>query len=110
MPPELQASISCAPAEIVFQVGGRVHLNRELLPLHVPQELADRITTIPDRTLRFEVKAYIDHLTQAQYRLIATANQWQDNVLEQRIQRGPTKGAAKSFKFGDWIVIPWGGR
>ena len=72
------AGIGCAPAEIVF--GGRVHLNRELLPLHVPQELADRITTIPDRTRRFEVKAYIDHLTQAQYRLIATANQWQDNV------------------------------
>jgi hypothetical protein len=111
MPPELQASISCAPAEIVFQVGGRVHLNRELLPLHVPQKLADRITTIPDRTRRFQVemKAYIDHLTQAQYRLIATANQWQDNVLEQRIQKGPTKGAAtgKSFKFGDWIAIPW---
>jgi hypothetical protein len=30
-------------------------------------------------------------------------------VLEQRIQKGPTKGAAKSFKFGDWIVIPWDG-
>ena len=30
-------------------------------------------------------------------------------MLEQRIQKGPTKGAAKSFKFGDWIVIPWDG-
>ena len=79
------AGIGCAPAEIVF--GGRVHLNRELRPLHVPQELADRITTIPDKTRRFEVKAYIDHLTQAQYKLIATANQWQDNLLEQRIQK-----------------------
>ena len=57
------AGIGCAPAETGF--GGRVHLNRELLPLHVPQELADRITTIPDRTRRFEVKAYIDHLPQA---------------------------------------------
>ncbi len=51
------------------------------------------------------LKAYIDHLTQAhwQYRLIATANQWQDNVLdsEQRIQKGLTKEAATSFKFGD---------
>jgi hypothetical protein len=62
---------------------------------------------LADRTRRFEfeVKAYIDHLTQAQYRLIATASQWQDNLnvldSEQRIQEGPTKGAAKSFKFGD---------
>jgi hypothetical protein len=63
---------------------------------HLP--LADR-----NRRFEFEVKAYIDHLTQAQYRLIATASHWQGNVLdsEQRIQKGLTKGAAKSFKFGD---------
>jgi hypothetical protein len=69
---------------------------------------------LADRTRRFEfeVKAYIDHLTQAQYRLIATANQWQDNVpvldSEQRIQKGLTKGAARSeesFKFGDALPV-----
>ncbi len=49
------AGNGCAPAEIAF--GGRAHLNRVLLPLHVPQELADRIATIPDRARRFEVKA-----------------------------------------------------
>ncbi len=69
---------------------------------HLP--LADRNRRFDSE---FEVKAYIDHLTQAQYRLIATANHWQGNVTvldsEQRIhwQIGLTKGAAKSFKFGD---------
>ncbi len=89
--------------------GGRVHVNHGTAPLACPTGAGDRITTIPDRSRRFEMKAYIDHLTQAQYRLTATANQRQGNVLEQRIQKGPTKGAAKSFKFGDWVVIPWDG-
>jgi hypothetical protein len=55
---------------------------------------------LADRTRRFEfeVKAYrdIDHLTvyvtQAQYRLIATANQWQDNVLDSEQRTSIQKG------------------
>jgi len=98
------AGIGCAPAEIVF--GGRVHLNRELVPTHVPKELADGLETIPDRTRRFEVKAYVEHLTHAQYNLIATANKWQDNVIEQRIQKGRK---VRTFTPGEWVVISWDG-
>jgi len=49
------AGIGCAPAETGF--GGRVHLKPRTAPY--------RITTILDKTRRFEVKAYIDHLPQA---------------------------------------------
>ena len=98
------AGIGCAPAEIVF--GGRVHLNRNLVPTQVPKELADGLETIPDRTRRFEVKAYVEHLTHAQYNLIATANKWQDNVIEQRIK---TNRKTRKFASGDWVVISWDG-
>ena len=98
------AGIGCAPAQIVF--GDRVHLNRDLVPTQVPKELADGLDTIPDRTRRFEVKAYVEHLTHAQYNLIATANQWQDNVIEQRIR---TNRKTRKFSVGDWVVISWDG-
>jgi hypothetical protein len=98
------AGIGCAPAQIVF--GNRVHLNRDLVPTHVPTELADGLDTIPDRTRRFEIKAYVEHLTHAQYNLIATANQWQDNVIEQRIR---TNRKTRKFSVGDWVVISWDG-
>ncbi len=40
---------------------------RTLVPTQVlvPTELADGLETIPDRTRRFEVKAYVEHLTHA---------------------------------------------
>jgi hypothetical protein len=98
------AGIGCAPAQIVF--GNRVHLNRDLVPTQVPTELADGLETIPDRTRRFEVKAYVEHLTHAQYNLIATANKWQDNVIEQRIK---TNRKTRKFSVGDWVVISWDG-
>jgi hypothetical protein len=65
--PDLETELSGAPAQIVL--GNRVHLNRDLVPTQVPtppgRELADGLDTIPDRTRRFEVKAYVEHLTHA---------------------------------------------
>jgi hypothetical protein len=98
------AGIGCAPAQIVF--GNRVHLNRDLVPTQVSTELAEGLDTIPDRTRRFEVKACVEHLTHAQYNLIATANKWQleHNVIEQRIE---TNRKTRKFSVGDWVAICW---
>ena len=83
-----------------------MHLNRDLVPTQVPTELADGLDTIPDRIRGFEVKAYVEHLTHAQYNLVATANKWQGNVIEQRIK---TNRKTRKFSVGNRVFISWDG-
>ncbi len=52
------------------------------------------------------MRAYVEHLTHAQYNLIAIANKWQDNVIEQRIQKGRK---VRTFTPGELVVISWDG-
>ena len=41
------------------------------------------MTAVPiDALTHQEVKAYVEHLTHAQYNLIATASEWQDSIIE----------------------------
>ncbi len=130
MPPELQVLAVRAPAEIVFKFkfkwrpGACALKPRELCSLcmsHRSRQWRTRQDHDHDTRqnstslskVASELKAHIDHLTQAQYRLIAAENHsgWQCNgnlktmcwsSVYIRVQnlKGPTKGAAKSLKFG----------